>query len=243
MSQSVRRAARIIDAIAQEPRSVNELAASFDLHRSTMFRELADLAEVGYVRRGRDGKYSLGLHLVSLSKLAVDNLDLREAAHVHIRALHKVVGNTIHVAALMEHSIVYVDKVEDSAGVRMYSRIGKSVEAYCTGVGKAVLAELDLTGRNAVLQGTSWKRYTPNTLSTRAALDKQLAEIEKRHWAVDDGEHEGFVNCIAVPILDSHSVAGALSVTAIRMVADLERLKEHLPLIQKTASLISAELG
>lgn len=243
MSQSVRRAAKIIDAIADEPKTVMELAKEFDLHRSTMFRELQSLEEVGYVRRRKDGKFTLGLHLISLSKKTVDTLDMRSAAREHLLRLHEEVGNTIHLAALMEHSIVYVDKVEDSSGVRMYSRIGNAVLPYCSGVGKAILAELDKTERDKILKDTTWERFTDTTLTSRGELDRQLEEIRERGWAVDDGEFESFINCVAVPIVNSVLVAGALSVTAIRMVCDLGKLSEHLPLIKRTAELIARDLG
>jgi DNA-binding IclR family transcriptional regulator len=243
VSQSVCRAAKIIDAIADEPKSVMELAKEFDLHRSTMFRELQSLEEVGYVRRRKDGQFTLGLHLITLSKKAVDGLDLRGAAHEHLMRLHKKVGNTIHLAALMEHSIVYVDKVEDSSGVRMYSRIGNAVQPYCTGVGKAILAELETAERDEVLKHATWERFTDTTLTSREKLDRELDEIKKRGWAADDGEFEGFVNCVAVPIVNAVGVVGALSVTAIRMVRDLGELEGDLPLVKRTAESIARDLG
>ena len=243
MSQSVRRAARIIDAIADESKSVAQLAKEFGLHRSTMFRELQSLEEVGYVRRRKDGKFTLGLRLITLSKKAVDGLDMRGAAHEHLMRLHKEVGDTIHLAALMEHSIVYVDKVEDPNGVRMYSRIGNAVQPYCTGVGKAILAELDTAERDEVLRGTTWERFTDTTLTSREMLDRELDEVKERGWAVDDGEFEGFINCVAVPIVTAVGVVGALSLTAIRMVRDLGDLKGDLPLLKRTAELIARDLG
>jgi DNA-binding IclR family transcriptional regulator len=243
VSQSVRRAARIVDAIADEPKSVVELAKEFGLHRSTMFRELQSLEEVGYVRRRKDGQFTLGLRLITLSKKAVDALDLRGAAHEHLVRLHKEVGNTIHLAALMDHRIVYVDKVEDSSGVRMYSRIGNVVPSYCTGVGKAILAVLDTVERDEVLKDATWERFTDTTLTSREELDRELDKIKERGWAVDDGEFEGFVNCVAVPVVNAVGAVGALSVTAIRMVRDLGELKGCLPLLERTAELISRDLG
>lgn len=243
MSQSVKRAARIVDAIAERPRTVAELAEQFGLHRSTMFRELQALEEVGYVRRRGNGRYALGLRLIALSKEALDTLDLREAGGEHVRRLHRTVGNTVHLAALMDRSIVYVDKVEDDAGVRMYSRIGKAVIPYCSGVGKAILANLGTAERDAVLAGTVWKRYTEHTITTRTGLDRELERVRAQGFASDDREFEDFVNCLAVPVHSSMGVVGALSVTAIRMVADLEALKRHLPLMRETAERIAEELG
>lgn len=243
MSQSVRRAAKIIDSIVEEPKTVMELSQEFGLHRSTMFRELQALEEVGYVRRRKNGQYALGLKLISLSRSAFDNLDLREVAHDHIRRLHKTVGNTVHLAALMEQSIVYVDKVEDQNGVRMYSRIGNAVLPYCSGVGKAILADLDPSTRDAILDQVAWKKFTDKTILTRDELDRELETVKRQRFATDDGEFEDFVNCVAVPIRSSAGVVGALSVTAIRMVQNLDQLKTRIPLMQQTAELISRELG
>ncbi|GAB3523338.1 IclR family transcriptional regulator [Arthrobacter monumenti] len=243
MSQSVKRAARIMDAIAAEPKTVAQLAEEFGLHRSTMFRELQSLEEVGYARRRKNGTYALGFHLAALAQSSLQSIDVREVASGPLRRLHKVVGNTVHLAALVETSIIYVDKVEDASGVRMYSRIGAPVQPHCSGVGKAILANLDITRRDAVLALTDWKKYTNNTITTRAELDVELAAIAKQGWAADDGEFEDFVNCVAVPIMSSGDVVGALSVTAIRMVQDLETLKARLPLMQQTATQIARQLG
>jgi DNA-binding IclR family transcriptional regulator len=243
VSQSVRRAARILDAIAATPKTVAELATEFGLHRSTMFRELQTLEDVGYARRRADGSYVLAFHLVSLAQVALENLDLRQAASAHVRELHEVVGNTLHVAALIDDTIVYVDKVEDHGGVRMYSRIGSRVLPHCTGVGKAILADLDGARRDAVLAGTDWTPHTARTITSRVDLDAELDAVTARGWAVDDAEFEDFVNCVAVPIRSPVGVVGALSLTAIRMVQDLEELALRVPLLQRTAARIAREIG
>jgi DNA-binding IclR family transcriptional regulator len=104
-----------------------------------------------------------------LSQEALDSLDLREAGAEHVRRLQRRTGNTVHLAALMDRSIVYVDKAEDESGVRMYSRIGKAVIPYCSAVGKAILANLDAAGRDAVLDGVTWERHTDRTHHSRRA--------------------------------------------------------------------------
>lgn len=243
MSQSVERAARIIDAVAADPRTVAELAELFSLHRSTMFRELQSLEQVGWVRRRSSGRYALGPRLAALSREAFDSLDLREAGGEHVRRLHRRTGNTVHLAALIDRSIVYVDKVEDASGVRMYSRIGKAVIPYCSAVGKAILAELPPADRDAVLADVDWAPFTERTITSRARLDVELDRTAAHGYAVDDREFESFVNCLAVPIVSSMGVVGAVSVTAIRMVADLDRLKTQLPALRATADSIARELG
>ena len=143
----------------------------------------------------------------------------------------------------MDRSIVYVDKAEDESGVRMYSRIGKAVIPYCSAVGKAILANLDEPRRDAVLAGVTWERFTDLTITTRERLDDELVRVRARGWATDDREFEPYVNCLAVPILSPLGVVGAVSVTAIRMVADLDRLRANLPAMRETADAIARELG
>ncbi len=243
MSQSVTRAARILDVLAADPQTVPELAVSFDLHRSTMFRELQARERVGFVRRRKDGRYSLGVRLIALGQTALNTLDLREAGSSYVRQLHKSVGNTVHMAALMDSTIVYVDKVDDAQGMRMYSRVGAPVRAYCSGIGKVILADLDVPERDAILADTEWVRYTESTITSREALDDELVRVSAQGWAVDDGEFEDFVNCVAVPIRASAGIVGALSVTAVRMVQNIEQLRRHIPLMQQTAERIGRALG
>lgn len=88
----------------------------------------------------------------------------------------------------------------------------------------------------------TWERYTDATITDRACLEEQLEQISARGWAVDDGEFEAFVNCVAVPIASSEGVVGALSVTALRMVKDLEALTEYLPLMKRVAGQIGRSL-
>lgn len=243
MSQSVKRAADILDAIATRPSTVAQLAESFGIHRSTMFRELQTLVQVGFARRLPDGTYAPSFRLAVLGSAALENLDLRAVAFAHVRRLHRAVGNTVHVGALVDDEIVYVDKAEDSAGVRMYSRVGSTVRPQCSAIGKAILAGLPVLRRDAVLARVDWRRHTPRTITTRAGLDVELERVARQGWAADDGEFEDFVNCVAVPITSSAGVLGALSLTALRVVEDLPRLQERLPLLHRTAAQISRELG
>lgn len=243
MSRSVKRAARIVDSIAAGPKTVAQLAMEFELHRSTMFRELQSLEEVGYARRRKDGTYALGLRLVALAQASLDGIELRAAAEGCARRLQRRVGHTVHVAELMDSSIVYVVKIEDAGGVRMYSRVGAPVHPTCSAAGKAVLANIDAERRDAVLAGTTWTKHTASSITSRQALDAELDDIAGRGWACDDGEFEDFVNCVAVPIHSSAGVVGALSLTAIRMRENLEQLENRIPMLEKTAAQISRELG
>ncbi|WP_426187424.1 IclR family transcriptional regulator [Microbacterium sp. TWP3-1-2b2] len=242
MSQSVERAAAILDSLAEEPKAVSPLAVEFGIHRSTMFRELQTLQKVGFVRRREDGTYAVAFRLAVLGAAALEDVALKEAAHVPVRQLHRVVGNTVHVAGLVGDEIFYVDKVEDPRRVRLYSRIGSPVHPNRSAVGKAILAGLPQKRRDDVLAGADWTRHTAQTLTTRAELDAELEKTSVRGWAVDQGEFEEIVNCVAVPITTPAGVVGAVSITALRMIHDLTYLEGHIPLLKQTADQIAHAL-
>jgi DNA-binding IclR family transcriptional regulator len=244
MSQAVQRATEILDFLSDGSKSLSETAKRFDVHRSTVLRQLQTLEEAGFVLHRANGHYSIGPKMISIAQQALDALDLRSVAYDEIRKLHATTGNTIHLAQLVESTVMYVDKVEGHNSVQMYSRIGKTVLPHCTGVGKAILSQVSTGRRNAILADAEWKSFTAHTVTSREALDEQLAQIKEQGWGVDDGEFEDFVNCIAVPITNSNlGIVGAISLTSIKVVATLDDLMVHLEDVRQTAQTISRQLG
>lgn len=243
MTGTTHRIAEIIERIAEEPLSVAELAEDFDVHRSSMFRQLKSLEQVGYVHRREDARFVVGAKLIALARLSFDDVDLRRAGYRHVRRLHAKIGHTIQLVSLIGDSLIYVDKVESASGVGMYSRIGREAPAYCSGVGKVILAAVDPYRREAILDSVPWKQFTPNTFTNRVQLDEALELAAERGWAVDDRELDMLINCLAVPISRPSGIVGAVSVTAVSSVEDIEALMKYLPLLQDTARAIEVELG
>lgn len=244
MSQTVQRATEIIELIAAEPRTPGGIAAHFGLHRSTIFRQLQTLERAGFLLHRADGTYTIGARIVSIAQQVLDNLDLRQIAFEEIRSLHQNVGNTIHLAQLLEDSVVYVDKVDGGGSVHMYSRIGRQAQPHCSGVGKIVLAQLPLNRRDALLRDTDWTPHTATTHVSRESLDVELDEIRRNGWGVDNCEFEDFINCVAAPVSNSTgTIVGAVSITSIKMIKDLDELKDDLDLLLSTTRAISSQLG
>lgn len=244
MSQTIQRATEIIDFVAEAPRTLGEMAAHFGVHRSTVLRQLQPLAAAGFLLRRSDGRYAIGPRIIEIAQEALDHIDLRRIAYDEIRGLHARVGNTVHLAQLVENSVIYIDKVEDAEGVRMYSRIGRRVPPQCTGVGKAILSRLTDSRRDELLADADWAPRTATTITSRQALDAELAGIAERGWGVDDGEFEDFTNCVAAPVANATgSIIGAISITSIRVVNDLAALRRHTGDLVATARRVSAQLS
>ncbi|WP_261166657.1 IclR family transcriptional regulator [Microbacterium sp. Marseille-Q6965] len=244
MSQSIHRAAEILELVSVEPRTQSEVAAHLGVHRSTALRMLQALTETGLTRRHADGRYGVGYRLSGLARTARDQFDLANIARATLAELGRECRHTVHLATLDGDRIVYVDKIEQPGMVRLYSQIGQPVVLHTAGVSKAILAYQPAETVDRMLAGHEFARYTDTTLTSRAAFEEDLERTRERGWAVDDAEYESFVNCIAMPIRDaSDEVIAAVSITALKASAELEDLERLQGRLDEVVRAISYDIG
>jgi DNA-binding IclR family transcriptional regulator len=244
MSQTVERAIGILELLSTGPKRPADVAAELGVHRTTALRLMQDLVNGGLARRTEDGAFVVGYRLVGLAHAVSEQFDLRDITHPRIQELAAALKVTVHIGVIDGDRIVYADKAESFGAVRLYSEIGRSVRLHASGVGKALLAWAADEDRERLLATCAFERFTPATVVGAAAFAEHLREIRERGFATDDGEYEGFVNCVAVPIRNAAGgVTSALSVTAVKEQFGLDVLTEQLPLIRETTAAISQDLG
>lgn len=245
MSQTVERAIDIIEFTSTAPRTLAEVAERLGVHRSTALRLLRTLTDGGLTRRREDGRYGVGYRLAGLAELAHDQFDLRNIAHGPLVTLAQSCRHTVHLAAIMDDDIVYVDKVDPEEGLRLYSQVGKPVRLHTSALGKAIVSQQPEDTREAFIERCEFERFTGSTITTPEAYRSELLIARAQGWAVDAGEMEDFLNCIAAPVRRSAGdVVAAVSITALNAKADLETLKStNLPELLLTAASISKQLG
>lgn len=230
-------------AIAGRPVRFTELLGAGTYPKATMYRFLQTLTNQGMLAYDPERQsYSLGVRLVRLAHAAWSQSSLAPVARPWIDTLSADVGETIHLAQMDQAQVLYVDKRNATRAVEMFSQAGKVGPAYCTGVGKAMLAFLPPDMQDRAIERQSFHRFTPNTLCTPIALLAELQVIRKRGYAFDNEEHEPGIICIALPILtQSGRVMGALSVTSTTSRSSLDALAQLAPRIQETANAIAGE--
>ncbi|GIH51843.1 transcriptional regulator, IclR family [Microbispora rosea] len=246
MAQSIQRAINLIRVAAEHPLTLTEAADVLGVHKSTALRILQALEAARFVRKTGAGTYVFGSGLIELSELALGSMDLRQFASAHLRRLQGQTGHTVHLAQLTGNEIIYIDKVDSPAfdAVKLPSRIGRAVSLYASAVGKAILAYLPREDRDRLLAHVDFDRYTDTTITDRESFEAELAQVREQGWSVDNGEHDAYVMCVAAPVRDSRGkVVAAVSITAIEVIETLDQLKEKLPLLLETATLISQEVG
>ncbi|GAA5188751.1 IclR family transcriptional regulator [Rugosimonospora acidiphila] len=224
--------------------SLTQLANDLSLSKSSVLRLAAPLIEVDLLARDREtGAFRLGHGALRLGQAYLSRLDLRTVAAPHAYQLMRATNHTVHLVVYDAPHVVYVDKVENEANVRMASRVGSRAPAHRTGVGKAILAWLPAAALDEALAG-ELAASTPNSITDPRRLRAELARIRERGYAVDDRENEPEVRCVAAPIFDhADAVAAALSVSGLSSRLSTARVRELGPMVARTARQISWEMG
>ncbi|MGE5072681.1 MAG: IclR family transcriptional regulator [Anaerolineae bacterium] len=230
-----------------KPRSLQQLSQEMHLSPSTAFRQLASLAQYRYVERnGATGQYRLGVACLELARAYSEADDLRRIAVPELETLRDETRETVHLAVLDQMEIIYIEKLQGLHAIGlMGSRVGGRAPAFCTGVGKVLLAYQSAGIVKRYFQRRKLQRYTAQTITTVKALTAELEAIRSRGYAIDHGEHEAQVCCVAAPIfgLRGEVIAGlSISGPAERM-EPIERNRKMIENALLTAGRISASLG
>lgn len=242
------RAFRILSLLTDgEPRTLQELSDGIDLSVSTTYRLLATLTYYRYVQRDdQTYQYRLGLSCLELARSYYEGNDLRRVALPELETLRDECRETVHLAILDKMEIVYLEKLSGLYAIGiMGSRVGGRAPAYCTGVGKVLLAYENPQVVRDYFESHKPNRFTETTITNPEILMKELEEIRCRNYSFDRGEHEYEVRCVAAPIFDMRDfVIAAISVSGPE--GRMEPLEQNQALIQRTcqaAENISIQLG
>lgn len=230
-----------------KPRTPSEIGESIDLSPSTTFRMLSTLAYYRYVRRDeKTNQYQLSLACLELAQAFLSSNDVRRVALPELAALRDETKETVHLVVLDQMQVIYLEKLPGLHAIGlMSSRVGLRAPAYCTGVGKALLAYQNPDQIREYYKTHALRRFTETTVIDLETLIKQLDQIRDQGFAFDKGEHEDEVRCVAAPIFDMNGKAvAAISISgpAIRM-DPVEHNQKLIEQVKRTAMNISSQLG
>jgi DNA-binding IclR family transcriptional regulator len=224
--------------------TLSECAGALGYSKPTTHRILQTLTRRDFLRLDEErGTFTLGVTNLRLGIEFLESIDLRREALPMLRALAESTGETAHLGRLSGTDVVYIEKVESSHAVRMYSRVGDTMPAYSTGVGKAILAFLDEAELDRHLPADLAPR-TVNTITDRGALREELERTRERGFSFDDVENENGIRCTGAPIFDhSGRVQAAISVAGPATRMTVERLDELGPVVRAHADVVSSRAG
>jgi len=219
--QSLHRALDVLEALAAAggTASLSELAAACGLPLPTLHRLAATLAGRGYLRQLPDRRYCLGSRLVPLGGAA--HALLGERALPVLARLAELTGESANLAVLTQGRAEYVAQAAGRHAMRIFTEVGNRVALHCTGVGKALLASVPAAQTRRLIDAGALTARTSATITDAATLHAEIALIRTRGYALDEGEMEAGVRCVAVGISGALPMAVSVSGPASRMSDEL----------------------
>lgn len=240
--QSVHRALDLLEVIAARAGAVTigEIGQLTGIPLATTHRLLGTLVDRGYVRRTPDRRYALGFRLLPLGASA--SAMSGAGADRALAALVDRIGETANLAVRDGDRVTYVAQVPGRHSMRMFTEVGRRVDPHCTAVGKALLAELGDDEVRAVVARTGQPRHTAHTLVELDQLLAELGAVRRRGYALDEGEQEIGVRCVAVAVPGSTAqLAVSVSGPTARMSDAL--VAEAVPALQEAGRHLAVELS
>lgn len=242
MNNSAARTLDILELLAREgPMTVSQVGKALSIPKTSTFDILSVLVSRGFACIDEQKAYSLGLCAYRVGMAYIGKADLYTAGHSRLGRLCRELDQTVYLAVEDCGYVVYIDKAEQDSPIRFTRNVGDRNELYRTGLGKAIMA-----ARPELTDALPYplERKTDTTLCSKQELLADLDATRSRGYALDRGEDNQLLRCVAVPIRDRESKAiGAISCSML--VPEFEKADEaHLAAALTEAALdISHSLG
>lgn len=237
----------MLETLAEEgPMALMDLSRTLDLHKSTIHRLLLSLTYLGYVSQDAEsGKYQLTFKLCELSNKILSRLDILDLIRPFLKKLAAATGETVHFVQLDGTEAVYIAKEESlQNSVRMVSKVGSRIPLYCSGVGKAMAADMPEEQLESIWKHSTVKALTKHTLTRYEDFLHTIEDVRRKGYALDDEENEMGVRCVAVSLPDYRGRAKyAFSISAPASRMSDTRIQELAEMLLKMKQDIMANQG
>ncbi len=233
----------LLEVIAQKDQffSLQSLVEETGLPKPTLHRMLQQLEGAGMLQRDGNGRhYSTGVRLRRLAEDLLLNNTVHGARHAVLRHLVDKIGESCNITALSGHDVLYLDRVETPAPLRFYLAPGSRVPAHCSASGKVFLAQMHPSQWKRLLAPVALERFTERTITTLEALERELEQVRRDGYAIDDEEFLPGLLCLAVLVPAPHgrsNAAVALQAPILRM--GRERAIEMLLALRRAAESLA----
>jgi DNA-binding IclR family transcriptional regulator len=242
---SLEKGLRILELLAEEQAlTVSEAARHLDTNRAGSHRFLATLRELGYVEKDAEERYRLTFRVVELGMKVVNRHEILRIARPYLLELSTAFNETVNLGHFNGKDILHLDKIDSKEILRMDSEIGSRAPAYCTALGKAVLANLTEEELGRYLKSVRLKPQGPNTITSRRQLRDEISKIRSRGYAMDDEELAPGLRCVSAPVFDHTGrafYAVSVSGPVTRMTA--ERIEGMQAEVARICRQLSEKLG
>ena len=227
--ESIERGMNVFSFIVNSKKAVGitQISKALNLSLGSVQRVTYTLQKLGYLRKDEEiQKYSIGHNGLVLGLGIVKDLDLKRVAHPYLRELSAEIDETVNLAVLDGLQIVYLDRVKTGQIININLSVGSKLPVYCTSMGKSLLAFLPNDELLEILNKINLKPITPNTITTKARLLRELEKVKKRGFSVNDKELDIGLRSVAAPVRNEYgTVVAAVNIAVPSSRVTFEELR------------------
>lgn len=224
--------------------SFNEIVQFSGIPKTSVYRMIMSLEEMGLLDKDEDGKYSLGLLFLQFGHLVAERLDIRQVALPVMQKLHDEVGEAVNLIVQEGKEAIYIEKLDTKQRVRLYTAIGRRSPLYAGACSRVILAFLPHHEREEYLDEIELKPIASGTITDKEKLRLLLKESQETGYTVSYSELENYTSAIAAPIFNHKGeVTAGISIAGLDVNYQEERLPELAEKVKNAADEISKRLG
>ncbi len=245
--KSVTKAFHIIEALDKaEELSISELSNMLEMDKTTVHRIISTIKDCGFVTQNpKTKKYANSMKFYTLGRNVIQKNELGLIGRPYIRQIAQITGETVNLGIRVGNSVVYIDRAQNETGIQVATTTGKSIPMHCTGMGKAIMAQLSPQAQDEVINETNLVAYTHNTAISRESVMEKLKEVETMGIAIDHEEFEIGLIAFGAPIFNADGEPfAAISISCPTVRYNEQRQKElFTKLLSDAATIISMKMG
>jgi DNA-binding IclR family transcriptional regulator len=243
--RSLAKGMRVLELLSNnDALTVTRVARLMNVNRASSHRFLSTLKELGYVDKDDSSRYYLTTKVIELGMRVLDRFEIRKIAHPFLQELAAKFNETINLGYFNAEEVLTIDKIDSTEILRMDAGIGGREPAYCTSLGKAILAFLPENQLEEYLQRTELTPFTPNTVVSIDKLKDELMHIKENGYAIDDEELSVGLRCVGAPLFSHNGQAlYAISISGPSIRMGSKRMGEMQRELNKICQNLSGKLG
>ena len=242
---SLAKGLRVLELLAANgDMSASRMAGHLDTSRAASHRFLTTLRDLGYVEKTEEGRFRLTFKVVELGMRKLDGFEIRHTVHPFMQEMSLAFGETVNLGHWDGIAIVHLDKINSTEILRLDVGLGALAPAYCTALGKAVLAFLPDGELEDYLASVEWVAMSPKTITTPEKLKVEIKRIRQCGYAIDEEELSLGLRCVGVPVFDhTGRPTYALSVSGPAQRMSKEKINAIQAKLQPMCRQISRLIG
>lgn len=233
---------REVVALKGEPFNPERYSKRLGVPVPNLYRYLNTLLENGVLIRPRRGEYLLHPSFLTALQGYSANAVLEQIARPELETLVRRLPATFHFGVMESDMVTYLVKVA-APGEALFTQENVQLEAYCSGIGKVLLAALPAEALDDYLSADAFPGLTARTLTTPAAIRAEVEITRERGYGVDDREVDDNLVCLAVPVVSPKGATlGAVSAASTTLDLMGEAKEKTLTQLRAGAARIGAVL-